>query len=126
MKIILSILVLLLTLLGCQEQSAHTGDVAMDFIIDTSNGLIHDTWADDEQKRKYSPLARLSSDSCRETMSRAFEKLMDNREALKLLSTDEQAAMEKVRRSSPSERDAMKRILGNRLCGVLSILARRS
>ena len=126
MKIILSILVLLSTLLGCQEQTANTGDVAMDFIIDTSNGLIHDTWTDDEQRQKYSSLAKLSSDSCKDTMTRAFEKLMNNKEALKLLSAEEQAAMEKVRRSSPLERDAMKRILGNRLCGVLSILARRS
>ena len=108
MKIIRSFLVLLSAFIGCQEQAANTGDVAMDFIIDTLNGLINDKWVDDKQKQKYMPLARLSSDSCKETLSRAFEKL------IYLVSAEE------LNVSSPLERDAI------RLCEVLAILARRS
>ena len=108
--------------LGCRHDKSSSGDVVIDFIIDSSNGKIDDKWTSEEQKSKYIRLANIDPYECFTTLSRAFSKLIVDEHAKDLLTTDEQTHLETIKKSSPDEQNRATRFIAHKLCTHLLVL----
>ena len=108
--------------LGCRNDESSSGDVAIDFIIDMSNGKIGDKWLNDEQKNKYMNLANLESFQCYQTMIRAFSQLLVDDRAKSLLTSDEQNDLETIKKFTHEQQDRSTRFIANKVCTKLLIL----
>ena len=78
MRIYVSILAFTIgtgSLIGCKDSGANTGDVAVDLLIDSFNQkFAKDGYANDEQRKKYSPLAKDLTE-CTTKVSAAYDKM---------------------------------------------------
>ena len=108
--------------LGCRNDESSSGDVAIDLIIDISNGKIGDKWLNEEQRNKYINLANLESFQCYQTMIRAFSQLLVDDRAKAQLTSDEQNDLEIIRKFTPEQQDRSTRFVANKVCTKLLIL----
>ncbi len=89
-------------LAGCKDSGSNTGDVAVDFLIDVGNELIGDKWANEEQKKKYTPLANLSSEECHTQMGQAAVKILNDPKLQETLPADKKNLIA-VAKAQPKE-----------------------
>ena len=93
MKINVSVLALAIgsvNFIGCKDSNANTGDVAVDFLIDLHNDKFakEGGYANDEQRNKYSPLAKDLTE-CTTKVSAAFDKMAKDPKLKEMITHDE-------------------------------------
>jgi hypothetical protein len=93
MKINVSVLALAIgsvNFIGCKDSGANTGDVAVDFLIDLHNDKFakEGGYANDEQRKKYSPLAKDLTE-CTTKVSAACDKMAKDPKLKEMITHDE-------------------------------------
>lgn len=111
---------------GCKDPGSNTGDVAVDFIYDSGNNLIGQKWANEEQKKKYTVLADLSTDECQTRMAQATIKLFNDPKLQENLPSEMKQVILAMKSQSKQVQEHTAKLTADGLCKHIAVLKNTS